>query len=533
MNNLFNRKLSNENNFISQNIVNKPNGTSNTPFKLKETGNSSSMKSSNLNYNISNLPSINKNVNMNNINTNSNYDNISNSNHFRFNSSILSNSNGNSNSNFNYQNQNSFPHKNSYSRTPYANENISSNLPINLKQTSFTNDNKNNNLIGGIGTNRIPSSNLSNSNSNNSNYNSIISNINNQGNVNNSNVYSNSNVSNNYNLSSNRLTSRNNSNSHLNISANKNENIYVNNNSIFNSHLNHNKNSSYSNYDSTTKNVFVISRKLIGLNNLGNTCFMNTSLQCILHCESFILRFLEIYEIQSSKNIRKTPVSTSLYKLIESYSKAPDKSAISPEDLKNAMSKKHKIYSGYSQQDSQEFIRKLLDEISQELNLVTEKKPYRLLNPNDEQENKIELSSEYDKIFRDRENSIIVDTFYGQSISIFKCLFCKYESYSYEKFLDIPLLLDETYSDQDISKLLFKHFQSENIQWEIPCPNKSCKRKSMHSKELKLSLLPDILILSLQRYNHRLRRKNNCKVNFKEEIDLKEYTDSSFLNGIY
>ena len=52
---------------------------------------------------------------------------------------------------------------------------------------------------------------------------------------------------------------------------------------------------------------------------------------------------------------------------------------------------------------------------------------------------KIQLNYEYDKIFKRREDSIVVDTFYGQTINIFKCK-CGYESYSYQKFLDVPLL---------------------------------------------------------------------------------------------
>ena len=42
--------------------------------------------------------------------------------------------------------------------------------------------------------------------------------------------------------------------------------------------------------------------------------------------------------------------------------------------------------------------------------------------------------------FKSRENSIIVDIFYNQIINIFTCS-CGFESYSFQKLLDIPLLL--------------------------------------------------------------------------------------------
>jgi len=291
------------------------------------------------------------------------------------------------------------------------------------------------------------------------------------------------------------------------------------------------KNNYSENNINTNNNIlkYDISKKLVGLENLGNTCFMNTSLQCILHSDIFITKFLQYCE--NNKPARPIPICNAFLNLIENYSKKYDKSSISPNELKTQIGRKHRSYSGYSQQDSQEFIRKLLDEISKELNTVTSKPAYRMLNANNEKKTKKELDDEYDDIFRERENSIVIDTFYGQSVSIFECMECNYESFSFCKFLDLPLLLEERNSEQDLNSLMNKHFQSEKIQWESPCENKSCGRKTMHRKKLKLTSLPDILILSFQRYSNRLNRKNNCKISFKNEIDLNDYTDNIYSSG--
>jgi len=559
----------------NQNGPIKINNGINNSYKIKESNNQINLISNNnsgfrnnaRNSKPSSLPMIGNNNSTNN-NYNYSQNNLimnngkeNNFNHTRFYSSASDNSNGNvhltSSNNFNKNNsmqnlsgsktpygvENSHIKINVNNYKPTANNKIYNTINTNLNSNNYAIENKEpgayNNIIGGSPEkNRIPSSkNLTNANSS-------YYNTNNENNLINTSKIANS--------SQGRPLSRKNSNSNINIKKQdsfdtKNNNYNYNNYSSTNTNTNTNQhttsnntysiNNNNSNLNSNKSqniiqknNKLDISRKLVGFKNLGNTCFMNTSLQCILHCEAFITRFIEYCEFK--KPSRPTPISNSLLNLLENYSKATDKSSTSPEELKTAIARKHRIYSGFSQQDSQEFIRKLLDEISQELNIVTEKKPYRILNENNEQENKIELNFEYDKIFRERENSIIVDTFYGQSISIFKCFDCNYESYSFEKFLDIPLLLDETYNDQDLSKLLGKFFESENIQWESPCPNKKCKKKSMHKKTLKLSVLPDILILSLQRYNNRLRRKNNCRVNFREEIDLKDYTDFSCLQGM-
>lgn len=517
------------------NLPIKLNGVNNhnTPSKLKENGNNSP-----------NLPMINN-------NNNGGFNSHNNANHSRFLSGISNNSNvgGNNNTNNSFSNNN---YKASYNNVALSNNFSPLNNNINVN-----NYNSNGSYINNIGSssisNRNPSAKHNSSSSYNShaessvnskagaNYSNNTNNIinTNKTHLNNSNYINNNNEILDSSSARIRPSSRNQSNSKINNSNNKisENNITTNYTSIKSSYNSSTNLNSYTNnnFNSNTANAnslqikFDIRSKLVGLKNLGNTCFMNTSLQCILHCEAFITRFLEYCDLK--KPIRPTPIANSLLNLIEFYAKSADKSAVSPDELKSAIARKHRVYAGYSQQDSQEFIRKFLDEISQELNLVTERKPYKMLNNNNGPENKKALNAEYDKIFCDRENSIVVDTFYGQSISIFQCSECNFESYSFEKFLDIPLLLEESNSDQQISKLLAKYFESENVQWETPCENKLCRRKVMHRKKLRLSGLPDVLVLSLQRYNNRLRRKNNCKVQFKEEIDLKEFTDAGCLLG--
>jgi len=398
------------------------------------------------------------------------------------------------------------------------NSNVNKNL-YNLYNPSTINSSQNY-INGSIIHNRVPSANNININlktnsqrfNSESKYNSKNSLNNKTNNINSYNSKANLDSS----LAKNRPQSRNNLNTNMTENHKFREDKYYNNIKI---------------YEETNKNQVksTMCQKLIGLRNLGNTCFINTSLQCLLHCDNFISRFLDFYETNNLNH--PTPISNSIYNLIMRYSKASDNSSISPEEVKNAIAYKHRIYSGFSQHDSQEFIRKLLEELSIELNTVSEKKPYKILNEKNEQKNKKELNIEYDRIFRERENSIIIDTFYGQTISIFQCLECNYESFSFEKFLDIPLILGESFNDQDLSKLLVKFFEGEIIQWESPCSNITCKKKSMHKKNPRISILPDVLIFSLQRYNNRIGRKNNCRVSFKEEIDVRDLTDSVCILG--
>ena len=53
----------------------------------------------------------------------------------------------------------------------------------------------------------------------------------------------------------------------------------------------------------------------------------------------------------------------------------------------------------------------------------------------------------------------------------------------------------------------------------------------MHSKEIKFSQPPNILILSIQRFNVKNQRKNNCMIQFTEELNLQKYIDEECGNG--
>ena len=112
-------------------------------------------------------------------------------------------------------------------------------------------------------------------------------------------------------------------------------------------------------------------------------------------------------------------------------------------------------------------------------------------------------------MYKDRENSIIVDTFYGQIINIIKC-HCGFESFSFDKFFRVPLIFSDSNYEDD-----------SELVWERKC--EKCKLKQTHKKSMKIFLFPEILIISLQRiesdykyYNYR-RNKNRGKINFDDE----------------
>ena len=265
-----------------------------------------------------------------------------------------------------------------------------------------------------------------------------------------------------------------------------------------------------------------IARNKCGMQNLGNTCFMNTCLQNLIHTESFIQSIIE--QKDSIGLGFNTPLTNQFYNLCKMVnSNSQYSSAISPSEFKKAFSMKHMEFQGYSQHDTQEFCRLLLEDMSQELNTVKKKSPYVQLETDGK--SKEECDKEFDDLFRKKENSIVIDNFYGQLISIFTCAKpCRHQTFSFEKFLDIPLIIPSNESSTSVKELMQEYFKDIQIQFEQKCS--ICRKKTIQTRQLKISRLPENIILSIQRINGRIRRKNTIDVRFEEEIDLKNFVDS-------
>lgn len=174
----------------------------------------------------------------------------------------------------------------------------------------------------------------------------------------------------------------------------------------------------------------------VGLANLGNTCYMNTSLQLLINCSRFVSELLKIRDFKKNGS-----VAAIFKELAAEYKKSAGlnyMTQLSPRNFKSIFEQSHPIFTGFNQHDSQEFLRILLDDISCETNRA-DKVKFREID-NDGKE-KLQVLDDYDKFINSRESSIVTDYFYGYLLNSFVCLNCSHTSYTNERFMEIPIYL--------------------------------------------------------------------------------------------
>ncbi len=111
------------------------------------------------------------------------------------------------------------------------------------------------------------------------------------------------------------------------------------------------------------------SRIEVGLTNLGNTCFMNSSLQCLLHIYPLINYFAsrDITKNINKKSPRNGDLALAFNYLTREMVTASSGNSISPKHFLKLAAKYAPHLLDYSQQDSHEFLRFLLDGLSEDL----------------------------------------------------------------------------------------------------------------------------------------------------------------------
>ncbi|KAE8683924.1 Ubiquitin carboxyl-terminal hydrolase 9 [Hibiscus syriacus] len=177
---------------------------------------------------------------------------------------------------------------------------------------------------------------------------------------------------------------------------------------------------------------------LAGLQNLGNTCFMNSALQCLVHTPPLVEYFLKDYSAeintQNPLGIYSGELALAFGDLLRKLWSS-GQTAIAPRVFKGKLSRFAPQFSGYNQHDSQELLAFLLDGLHEDLNRVKQK-PYIEMKDSDGCPDE-EVAAECWKNHKARNDS-------GQYKSTLVCPVCSKISITFDPFMYLSLPLPST-----------------------------------------------------------------------------------------
>lgn len=169
---------------------------------------------------------------------------------------------------------------------------------------------------------------------------------------------------------------------------------------------------------------------LTGLKNLGNTCYMNSTVQCLSATYPFARYFLDgAYkrDLNQTSNLGTKGRMAKAFADLLGALWGEDWNCLSPITFRQSIIGFNDLFAGNQQHDSQEFLSFVLDGLHEDLNKVKHK-PHIEMTP--EREKALEtlppqIASDKEWImYRQRDDSFIVDLFQGQYMSRTTCLTC-------------------------------------------------------------------------------------------------------------
>jgi len=198
---------------------------------------------------------------------------------------------------------------------------------------------------------------------------------------------------------------------------------------------------------------------LVGLQNLGNTCYMNASLQC-LRCISTLNVYI------NKNNYDQQNLTGSYFEFVKNIWRTS--ATYNPQKIKSNTALVNNQFRNSGQHDAQEFLNTLLDTMHESL--------------------------------KKNGSSIISDTFYGKYETIVQCRSCRGITTMYENFMFLTLPVSEN-NMENLDGLMKKLSYSEELFGDNQYHCEKCKRLCDAVKTIRVAALPDVLIIHLKRFS--------------------------------
>ncbi|KAG8229017.1 hypothetical protein J437_LFUL007571 [Ladona fulva] len=279
-----------------------------------------------------------------------------------------------------------------------------------------------------------------------------------------------------------------------------------------------------------------VGRGLTGLRNLGNSCYMNSILQCISHT-TILMKYFCDGKYRDDVN-RSTKMKGEVAEEVAALVRAlwgGDYRSIACRGLKGVVGMHKEAFAGYEQQDSHEFLTILMDWLHEDLNRAgqgsIQKASYNSEGSN-QNASGLEGAVKAWKEFCSKNESLVLQLFYGQQASTVRCLKCGEESVTYEPFSNLSLPIPPNATRCTLSDCMSLYLKGEVINgWNCP----RCKEPRDAVKKFDIWILPEILVIHFKRFtSDGWCRKKQTMVDFPlEDLDVSSWVTMDSTSGSF
>jgi len=266
-----------------------------------------------------------------------------------------------------------------------------------------------------------------------------------------------------------------------------------------------------------------------GLTNIGATCYMNATLQCLAHIQRLT------YYLLNSETKKKISFDKNKYKLTSAYLTVLENlwqnkniKFYSPNQFKDVISEMNSLFAGIQANDSKDLILFLLETMHNELNVENN-------NINNQNNYVDDIQAQYNYeltlknfliYFKEKYNSIISSLFYGMFNSIMCCQNCNVVLNNVQCYniLIFPLQKVKEYKMKMENTVdlyeCFDYYQRPDLIGGKTFYCNSCRTMVDNVNTTKLLYGPKILVIN---FNRGRGLEFDIKINFPEYIDITNY----------
>ncbi|PON48045.1 Ubiquitinyl hydrolase [Parasponia andersonii] len=247
-----------------------------------------------------------------------------------------------------------------------------------------------------------------------------------------------------------------------------------------------------------------------GLMNLGNTCFINSVLQCFTHTVLLVQGLLSCNHAMGCGSFEDFCVLCELYHHIQLSMKSSG-GIISPVKFVNNLTYFSSSFLRYQQEDAHEFLQCFLDKLERCF-LDSKTKKNSLTSPGE---------------------NLVHKVYGGRLISKLQCCNCGHSSDTFEPLIDLSLEIENVDSLPSALESFTNEEKIEDSETKFTCEN--CKEEVAVVKQLMVDQAPSVAIFHLKRFKNdgSFVQKIDKHVKFPLELDLKSYTSGDNVELMY